>query len=76
MLPLVCNEAIALLFLFDLSRKSTLSSVREWYRQARTINKSAIPLLVGTKYDVFMQSSESDREETIKQVLLSFKFFI
>lgn len=67
MLPLVCNEAIALLFLFDLSRKSTLSSVREWYRQARLINKTAIPLLVGTKYDVFMQSSESDRDETIKQ---------
>ena len=35
MLPLVCNEAIALLFMFDLSRKSTLASVKEWYRQAR-----------------------------------------
>ena len=28
MLPLVCNDAIALLFMFDLSRKSTLSSVK------------------------------------------------
>lgn len=39
MLPLVCSEAIAILFLFDLSRKSTLNSIREWYRQARGFNK-------------------------------------
>jgi GTPase SAR1 family protein len=39
MLPLVCNEAVALLFMFDLSRKSTLSSIKEWYRQARGFNK-------------------------------------
>ncbi len=30
MLPLVCNDAIAILFMFDLSRKSTLNSVKEW----------------------------------------------
>lgn len=39
MLPLVCSDAIAILFLFDLSRKSTLNSIREWYRQARGFNK-------------------------------------
>lgn len=39
MLPLVCNDAIALLFMFDLSRKTTLMSVKEWYRQARGFNK-------------------------------------
>lgn len=39
MLPLVCNDAVALLFMFDLSRKSTLNSVKEWYRQARGFNK-------------------------------------
>jgi hypothetical protein len=39
MLPLVCNDAVALLFTFDLSRKSTLNSLREWYRQARGLNK-------------------------------------
>lgn len=39
MLPLVCNDAVAILFMFDLSRKSTLNSVREWYRQARGFNK-------------------------------------
>lgn len=39
MLPLVCNDAVAILFMFDLSRKATLTSVKEWYRQVRSINK-------------------------------------
>lgn len=39
MLPLVCNDAVAILFMFDLTRKSTLNSVKEWYRQARGFNK-------------------------------------
>lgn len=42
MLPLVCNDAVAILFMFDLSRKSTLNSVKEWYRQARGFNKVRI----------------------------------
>ena len=29
MLPLVCNDAAAILFMFDLSRKSTLTSIKE-----------------------------------------------
>lgn len=45
MLPLVCNDAVALLFTFDLSRKSTLNSLREWYRQARGLNKVIYHLL-------------------------------
>lgn len=39
MLPLVCNDAVAILFMFDLSRKATLNSIKEWYRQARGFNK-------------------------------------
>ena len=39
MLPLVCNDSVAILFMFDLSRKATLNSVKEWYRQARGFNK-------------------------------------
>ncbi|KAH7094065.1 hypothetical protein BKA62DRAFT_51725 [Auriculariales sp. MPI-PUGE-AT-0066] len=35
MLPLVCNDAVAILFMFDLSRKSTLNSVKEWARTQR-----------------------------------------
>merc|ERR1711862_617278 len=67
MLPLVCNDAVAILFMFDLSRKSTLNSVKEWYRQVRGFNKSAIPFLVGTKWDLFAQQSEEEREEVAKQ---------
>ena len=39
MLPMVCSDALAMLFMFDLSRKNTLNSVKEWYRQARGLNK-------------------------------------
>ncbi|KAL5532326.1 TEM1 [Sanghuangporus sanghuang] len=67
MLPLVCNDAVAILFMFDLSRKSTLNSVKEWYRQARGFNKTAIPFLIGTKYDVFATFPRDEQEEITKQ---------
>ena len=40
MLPLVCNDALVILFMFDLSKRSTLAGVREWYRQVRGLNKA------------------------------------
>ena len=46
MLPLVCNDAVAILFMFDLSRKSTLNSVKEWYRQARGFNKVSMVFIL------------------------------
>ncbi|KAI8822542.1 P-loop containing nucleoside triphosphate hydrolase protein [Fimicolochytrium jonesii] len=67
MLPLVCNDAVAILFMFDLSRKSTLNSIKEWYRQARGFNKTAIPFLVGTKYDQFAAFPREEQEEITKQ---------
>lgn len=67
MLPLVCNDAVAILFMFDLTRKSTLNSIKEWYRQARGFNKTAIPFLVGTKYDHFANFPREDQEEISKQ---------
>ncbi|KAK9478803.1 P-loop containing nucleoside triphosphate hydrolase protein [Lipomyces japonicus] len=67
MLPLVSNDAVAILFMFDLTRKSTLNSIKEWYRQARGFNKTAIPFLVGTKYDHFITFSKEDQEEITKQ---------
>ena len=81
MLPLVCNDAVAILFMFDLSRKSTLNSIKEWYRQARGFNKvsphfwnlsslmkTAIPFLVGTKFDHLVNFPREDQEEITKQV--------
>ncbi|PGG97666.1 septum-promoting GTP-binding protein 1 [Helicocarpus griseus UAMH5409] len=63
MLPLVCNDAVAILFMFDLTRKSTLNSIKEWYRQGRGFNKTAIPFLIGTKYDHFVNFPREDQEE-------------
>jgi GTP-binding protein of the ras superfamily involved in termination of M-phase len=68
MLPLVCNDAVAILFMFDLTRKSTLNSIKEWYRQGRGFNKTAIPFLVGTKYDHFVNFPIEDQEEISNQV--------
>lgn len=67
MLPLVSNDAVAILFMFDLTRKSTLNSIKEWYRQARGFNKSAIPILIGTKYDQFSTFPRDEQEEITKQ---------
>lgn len=67
MLPLVCNDAVAILFMFDLTRKSTLNSIKEWYRQGRGFNKTAIPFLVGTKYDHFVNFPKEDQEEISQQ---------
>eukprot|EP00127_Corallochytrium_limacisporum_P005443 Clim_evm12s205 gene=Clim_evmTU12s205 len=67
MLPLVCNDAVAILFMFDLNRKSTLNSVKEWYRQARGFNKHALSFLVGTKYDLFAAMPQEEQEEITKQ---------
>ncbi|KAI6767562.1 hypothetical protein HG530_005571 [Fusarium avenaceum] len=68
MLPLVCNDAVAILFMFDLTRKSTLNSIKEWYRQGRGFNKTAIPILVGTKYDHFVNFPPQDQEEISNQI--------
>lgn len=67
MLPLVSNDAVAILFMFDLTRKSTLNSIKEWYRQVRGFNKTAIPFLVGTKYDQFIDQSQQDQLEITQQ---------
>ncbi|KAI8611961.1 P-loop containing nucleoside triphosphate hydrolase protein [Chytriomyces sp. MP71] len=63
MLPLVCNDAVAIVFMFDLSRRHTLNSIKEWYRQARGFNKTAIPFLIGTKYDHFAGLPKKEQEE-------------
>ena len=55
MLPLVCNDAAALLFIFDLTRPETLEAIRDWHRKARALNKCAVPFLVGCKYDLLLE---------------------
>ncbi|CAM9842765.1 unnamed protein product [Ectocarpus sp. 6 AP-2014] len=67
MLPLVCNDAVAIFFMFDLSRKSTLNSVKEWYRQVRGLNRSAYAFLVGTKYDLYTSMPAEEQRDIDKQ---------
>lgn len=61
MLDLVCSESVALLFVFDLTRKQTLQAVKEWYLQSRKHNKKATPFLIGSKYDKFIELPENEQ---------------
>ena len=61
MLPLVCNDAAVILFTFDLTHGDTLDSVREWHRKARALNKCAMPVLVGCKYDLLLDMSREEQ---------------
>ncbi|KAJ7014934.1 hypothetical protein NC653_004283 [Populus alba x Populus x berolinensis] len=53
--PIACKDAVAILFMFDLTSRCTLNNVVEWYNQARKWNQTAIPILIGTKFDDFVQ---------------------
>jgi len=39
----------------------------EWYRQSRGFNKTAIPFLIGTKFDTFATFPRDEQEEITKQ---------
>lgn len=54
-LPIACKDAVAILFMFDLTSRNTLHSVTGWYTQARKWNQTAIPVLIGTKFDDFVR---------------------
>ena len=57
MLPLACNDAAAMLLLFDLSKPETLDRIRVWHQKARERNKFATPVLVGCKFDLMLEAS-------------------
>ncbi|EDO16613.1 hypothetical protein Kpol_520p36 [Vanderwaltozyma polyspora DSM 70294] len=63
MLPIASIGSSAIIFLFDLTRPETLNSIKEWYRQANGLNDQAIPILVGTKYDLFIDLDQSTQEK-------------
>jgi len=66
LMPLVCDDAKALLFVFDLTRKKSLAVIRDWYTQARKENKNAIPFLVGAKFDLFDKKDMQFKEDITK----------
>ncbi|CAA7409113.1 unnamed protein product [Spirodela intermedia] len=53
-MPIACKDAAAILIMFDLTSRCTLNSAIGWYNQARKLNKAAIPVLIGTKFDDFV----------------------
>lgn len=71
MLPLTTDGAVAIIFMFDLTKKQSLINLKEWYKQVRLQNKTAIPILVGTKYDLFLEMSEEYQKDLTIQ---SFKY--
>ncbi|OMO72328.1 Small GTPase superfamily, Rab type [Corchorus olitorius] len=54
-IALACKDSVAILFMFDLTSRCTLNSVISWYQRARKWNPTAIPILIGTKFDDFIQ---------------------
>ncbi|KAJ4897580.1 Ras-related small GTP-binding family protein [Raphanus sativus] len=55
LIPTACKDSVAILFMFDLTSRCTLNNVISWYQQARKSNQTAIPVMVGTKFDEFIQ---------------------
>ena len=62
MLPLVCNDAAAVLLMFDLCRRESLESIRKWHEKARSFNKCAVPFLVGCKFDQLAELPEEEQK--------------
>ncbi|KAL4555580.1 hypothetical protein LXL04_038203 [Taraxacum kok-saghyz] len=58
-IPAACKDSVAMLFMFDLTSRCTLNSflfsVINWHQQARTYNQNAIHVMVGSKFDEFVQ---------------------
>ncbi|CAL5086391.1 unnamed protein product [Urochloa decumbens] len=54
-IPIACKDAVAILYMFDLTSRCTLNNIIDWYERARKWNKTAIPILIGTKFDDFAQ---------------------
>lgn len=54
-IPMACKDAVAILIMFDLTSRCTLNNVVGWYNEARKWNQTAIPILIGTKFDDFVR---------------------
>lgn len=67
MLPIATVGSAVVIFLFDLTRPDTLTSIKEWYRQAYGLNERAVPILVGTKYDLLVELRPEYQERISRQ---------
>ncbi|CAL9732036.1 protein Tem1p [Monosporozyma unispora] len=71
MLPLAAVGSSVIIFLFDLTRPVTLKSIKGWFRQAKGLNDLAIPILVGTKFDLFY-TMDSQYQNEISKVAMEY----
>merc|ERR1712013_194666 len=55
-----------ILFAFDLTQRSSMFSVKRWYKEARKENKMFMPFLIGTKFDLFEELEEHNKTEITK----------
>lgn len=67
LMPLVCSDAKVVLFVFDLTRKLSLSMIKQSYKNARKINKYAMPFLIGAKFDLFDKKDMKFKEDITMQ---------
>eukprot|EP00483_Globobulimina_turgida_P008341 UN08358 len=63
-LQLVCQDANVIIFMFSLTNKASLNSIKSWYDQALLQNKQFIPILVGTKYDIVHENISCTNENS------------
>ncbi|KAF8479443.1 P-loop containing nucleoside triphosphate hydrolase protein, partial [Gautieria morchelliformis] len=58
-------HAPVLIFVFDLTRQSTLNGIREWHQHATMHNQMTMWILVGNKYDRFRTLPPEQQEQMI-----------
>ena len=65
--PLVCSDAKVILFVFDLTQKQSLFSVKRWYKEARQENKIFMPFLIGARFDLYDELEDHHKDDITKQ---------
>ncbi len=68
-LPLVAKKAVGLIYIFDLSRPSTLFSLVEWDNHAKAVAKpGAITFVIGNKADLERKVDNAAIEEVCGKI--------
>jgi len=67
LMPIVCNDAKIFLFVFDLTRKQSLFMVKDWFQNAKRMNKFAYPFLIGTKFDLYNEKDNKFKVDITTQ---------
>ena len=67
MMPVTCDGAHAIVFIFDLANLSTLSRLKEWYKAASECNAQARVFLVGNKFDLYHSFTPEQKIEITKK---------